>query len=110
MCVQLPHLCFNFILLMVRILVRVNVHRSIFFIQVNDMFLWSLLADARKAEAKLVLYGHTHRPDCHQEEDGLWVMNPGHCGTYGGSAGIVKIVNNEISACYLITQADLDDF
>ena len=72
--------------------------------------LWALLADARKAQAKLVLFGHTHRPDCHQEEDGLWVMNPGHCGTYSGSAGVVKIENNEITACYFITQADLDDF
>lgn len=70
--------------------------------------LWSLLADARKMDARLVLYGHTHVRDCHREEDGLWVMNPGSCGSSGGSAGLVKIENNEITACYFITQADLE--
>jgi len=70
--------------------------------------LWALLPDARKMDAKLVLYGHTHQADCHREEDGLWVMNPGSCGSYSGSAGVVKIENNEITACYLITQADLE--
>lgn len=32
---------------------------------------------ARKAGAEAVLFGHTHRTLCRQEEDGLWVMNPG---------------------------------
>ena len=36
----------------------------------------ALLA-ARKAGAELLLFGHTHVPLCRQEEDGLWVMNPG---------------------------------
>ena len=70
--------------------------------------LWSLLPDARKAGAQIVLYGHTHRADCHREADGLWVLNPGSCGSYSGSAGIVEIENNEITACYLITQADME--
>lgn len=69
--------------------------------------LWALLADARKANAQLVLYGHTHQADCHQEEDGLWVLNPGSCGSYSGSAGVVVMENNEIKACYMVSQEDL---
>lgn len=70
--------------------------------------LWALLADARKANAQLVLYGHTHQADCHREEDGLWVLNPGSCGSYSGSAGIVTVESSQITACRLIGQADLD--
>lgn len=36
-----------------------------------------LLGVARKEKADIVLYGHTHIPDAHQESDGLWVLNPG---------------------------------
>lgn len=35
------------------------------------------LAQARKAQADILLFGHTHRAYCQQEEDGLWVLNPG---------------------------------
>lgn len=35
------------------------------------------LSEARKAQANLLLFGHTHRAYCQQEEDGLWVLNPG---------------------------------
>lgn len=66
-----------------------------------------LLADARREEAQAVLYGHTHIPDCHQEPDGLWVLNPGSCGG-SGSAGIMEIEDGKICACYLIRQADLE--
>ena len=34
-------------------------------------------AQARKAQADILLFGHTHRAYCQQEEDGLWVLNPG---------------------------------
>lgn len=67
----------------------------------------ALTADARRYGAKLALYGHTHRMDCHQEED-LWVMNPGACGSFGGSAGLVKIEDGQIKACYFITSEDLE--
>ena len=73
------------------------------------MGIGSLLADARKMGAQVVLYGHTHRAECHQEPDGLWVMNPGSCGSMGGSAGVIKIQNSEIKACYFITQDDLEE-
>lgn len=67
----------------------------------------TLLADGRRSGAAAVLYGHTHIPDCHQEADGLWVLNPGSCGYGGGSAGILEIEQGEIVACYLITMEDL---
>lgn len=35
------------------------------------------LAAARRAGAEVLLFGHTHRPLCYQERDGLWVLNPG---------------------------------
>ena len=68
-----------------------------------------LLLDARKCKAAAVLYGHTHIADCHQEEDGLWVLNPGSCGYYGGSAGLVETVNGKIVNCRLIRQENLEE-
>ena len=42
------------------------------------------IAQARKAGADILLFGHTHIAYCEQLEDGLWVMNPGFCrSTYG---------------------------
>ena len=73
------------------------------------MGMGGLLADAREMGAQIVLYGHTHRMDCHQEPDGLWVMNPGACNSWCGSAGVIKIENSEIKACYFITQEDLEE-
>ena len=35
------------------------------------------VADARACQADILLFGHTHRPCCFQEPDGLWVLNPG---------------------------------
>ncbi len=61
-----------------------------------------LLADARKEGAKIILYGHTHQADCHQEADGLWVLNPGSCGYYGGSVGILQIENGRILDCRVL--------
>ncbi len=67
-----------------------------------------LTADARRYGAKLALYGHTHRMDCHQQEDGLWVMNPGACGSFGGGAGLIRIEDETIKSCCFITAADLE--
>ncbi len=67
----------------------------------------ALLADARRNGAAAALYGHTHCPDCRQE-DGLWVLNPGACGSFGGSAGILETEQGEIVACYLISAKDLE--
>ncbi len=69
-----------------------------------------LLTAARASAATIVLYGHTHRADCHQEEDGLWVLNPGSCSGYGGSVGLVELENHKIMACRILQQADLEDY
>lgn len=69
----------------------------------------ALLADARKSDAKAVLYGHTHQAECYREPDGLWVMNPGSCGYGGGTAGLMEIKNGEITAARIITSADLEE-
>ena len=48
-----------------------------------------------------------HRAECYQERDGLWVMNPGTCGSYGGSAGMLLIEENQIQGCWLLYPEDL---
>ena len=70
-------------------------------------YLGALLRDARKARVAAVLYGHTHIPDCHREEDGLWVMNPGSCGYFGGSAGLLELQDGRIISCRLLEEKDL---
>lgn len=69
--------------------------------------LFSLLRDAREAKVQAVLYGHTHSADCHREEDGLWVLNPGSCGYYGGSAGLIESEQGQIVLCKIIRSEDL---
>lgn len=71
--------------------------------------IFALLKDARAAQAQAALYGHTHIPDCHQEADGLWVMNPGACGSFGGSAGLMEVNDNKITACRILRQTDLEE-
>ena len=66
-----------------------------------------LLADARKSHSQAALYGHTHVADCHQEEDGLWVLNPGSCGYFGGSAGLLEVTDGSIVDCRLLGDQDL---
>ncbi len=72
--------------------------------------LYSLLADARAAKAKVALYGHTHCSDLHQEEDGLLVMNPGTCGSTGGSVGLLEVANGEVLSYRILTMEDLHGF
>ncbi len=69
--------------------------------------LYRLLADARKWEAQAVLFGHTHEAYCCQD-DGMWVLNPGTCGTYGGSVGVIEIEDKKISACHILRQTELE--
>lgn len=66
-----------------------------------------LLADARASGAAAVLYGHTHVSNCYQEPDGLWVLNPGSCGYFGGSAGVIECADGKILSCNVIRQEDL---
>lgn len=70
-------------------------------------YLGSLLRDARASGAAAALYGHTHVADCHREDDGLWVLNPGSCGYYGGSAGLIEVADGAIRRCRLLTDRDI---
>lgn len=65
-----------------------------------------LLSDARSLGAAAALYGHTHVADCHQE-DGLWVLNPGSCGSWGGSAGIIEVEGGSIRSCRILPVSEL---
>lgn len=69
--------------------------------------LGALIRDARQSGAQAALYGHTHQADCHQEPDGLWVVNPGSCGFYGGSVGLMEVEDGQIRSCRILTQEDL---
>ena len=71
------------------------------------MGIGALLRDARAAKVDAVLYGHTHIADCHKEEDGLWVLNPGSCGYFGGTAGIIETEGGRIRSCRILKESDL---
>ena len=66
-----------------------------------------LLYNARRCGVQVALYGHTHCPDCRQLEDGLWVMNPGSCGYFGGSAGVIELSDGIIETCKIVREEDL---
>ena len=71
--------------------------------------IFRLLKDARDSGVQAVLYGHTHVADCHCEEDGLWVLNPGSCSSSGGSAGLLETDKNIIVSCRILRQSDLEE-
>ncbi len=48
------------------------------------------IAAARKCDAHILLFGHTHVPYCERLEDGLWVLNPGSVRD-SGSYGVITI-------------------
>ena len=68
-----------------------------------------LLAEARAMKAQAALYGHTHVAESRQDEDGMWVMNPGSAGYGGGSAGLIEIQDGEILSCRIIRQEYLEE-
>ena len=70
-------------------------------------YLGALLRDARASRVDAVLYGHTHIQDCHREEDGLWVLNPGSSGYFGGSAGLIITDGASIKECRILEDKDL---
>ena len=67
----------------------------------------TLVRQAREEGAKAALYGHTHIPDCHQEEDGLWVLNPGS--SRSGTAGLIETADDRIVSCKILTKEDLEE-
>lgn len=69
--------------------------------------LGALIRDARSTQAQAVLFGHTHSPYC-EFEDGLWIVNPGSCGYYGGSCAVLEVRDNIISDCRILRQPDLE--
>ncbi len=66
-----------------------------------------LAFSGRDAHAQAVLYGHTHIPDCRQE-DGLWIFNPGSCGHSGGTVGIIETKDGQITGCRIEKISDLE--
>lgn len=72
-------------------------------------YLDRLVADARRCNADIALYGHTHMYEIHQEEDGLWVVNPGSAGSYGGTAALITIRNPKDFTCSIIKQRDWEE-
>ena len=47
--------------------------------------------------ADILLFGHTHRSECFFDQ-GLWVMNPGACNTWG-SYGVIQLTDGKITCC-----------
>ena len=72
------------------------------------MGIGALIRDARLCRCDIALYGHTHEADCHREEDGLWVMNPG-AASYSGTCGLIEIQNKKITACQILDRWDLEE-
>lgn len=73
------------------------------------MGIGALIRDARLSKCAAALYGHTHTPDCHREEDGLWVLNPGSSGYNGGTAALIEIHDKKITACRCFSRWDLEE-
>jgi len=70
--------------------------------------IYPVCSSARDLGAKAVLFGHTHEALCEQIEDGLWVLNPGACGSSSGSVGLIETEGNEIKNCRILRQEDLE--
>lgn len=51
---------------------------------------------ALEAGAQVALFGHTHCPYVEHYGE-LWLMNPGACGAYRASYGLVEIENGSVS-------------
>ena len=68
-----------------------------------------LLRDARSMGAQAALFGHTHCAHCVREDDGLWVLNPGSCGSSGGSVGLIEVQGKNIVCCKILHQEDLEE-
>ena len=71
------------------------------------LFLDKLILDGQRCGADVILYGHTHEPDCRKLPEGQWIMNPGSAGNYGGTAGIILLDGKDI-VCRIIRQSDLE--
>ena len=70
--------------------------------------LYSLIQDAKAANAQAALFGHTHVPVC-ENRDGLWILNPGSCGNGGGTVGLIEAENGKILNCRILRQEDWEE-
>ena len=68
---------------------------------------YRLLAEARAMQAQVALYGHTHQAQCECIE-GMWLLNPGTCGSFGGSVGLIETEHHEIVGCKILHLTDLE--
>ncbi len=60
------------------------------------MTLLRLHLAAKEAGARVALFGHTHRSLC-EEHDGVMLMNPGSCGSFTGTYGIIELNGEEFN-------------
>lgn len=74
-------------------------HGHLFQVKQHTM---SLEYAAMERGVDAVLYGHTHQADCRRLSGGLWVMNPGTCGYFNSSAGIITIEDGKITDMHII--------
>lgn len=72
--------------------------------------LGGLIRTARTARADVAFYGHTHEALILELEDGLRVMNPGSCGSSGGSVGLMEIEQGKIVTFRILNRRDMEEF
>ena len=51
---------------------------------------------AKENAVQVALFGHTHCAYC-EEKDGIWLLNPGSCGSFGrGTYGLVYVCHGNV--------------
>ena len=50
---------------------------------------------AKENQVDIALFGHTHLAYC-EEKDGLWLLNPGSCGSVRPTCGIIEISGGKV--------------
>ena len=60
------------------------------------------IAAARQVGSDILLFGHTHQAYAERLEDGLWVMNPGSCQSWGRSTYGVILLEKMDTLCYTV--------
>ena len=72
------------------------------------LFPHKLILDGQRCAADVILYGHTHEPECRKLSQGQWLMNPGSAG-YGGTAGLVQ-TKAGTAECRILRQREMEEF
>lgn len=71
---------------------------------------YHLVAQAREAGADVALFGHTHEAVLWQTEEGMWVMNPGSCGSDSGSVGLLELEQGRVKQCRILRPENREEF